>query len=167
MKKRGLNLPKEREFVGPASLWRRAIAFVIDLLIIEFIIAFPFRSILSGGIPVGSVRETYSYLQSHPGIGFRMNMVMIVIGLLALLYFAILEIKIQQTIGKMFMNIYVKSMTKRLTFWQCLVRNMFFILIFPFILLWIIDPIFMIFTKDNRRLSEILSKTMVVGEYVI
>ena len=133
MKKRGLNLPKERRFVGPASIWKRAIAFIIDLLIIEFIIALPFRGIFTRMIPAGSLKETYSYLQSHPGVSTKMNMVMVVIGLLALLYFAILEIKIQQTIGKMFMNIYVKSMTKRLTFWQCLVRNMFFILIFPFI----------------------------------
>ena len=71
----------------------------------------------------------------------------------------------QQTIGKMLMKIYVVSDTKTLNPWQLLVRNLVFIPIFPFVLLWLIDPLFMFFTKTNQRLSEILSKTRVVEKY--
>ena len=49
--------------------------------------------------------------------------------------------------------------------WQVLARNIVFIPIFPFILLWVLDPLFMFFTKTNQRLSEILSKTKVVEKY--
>ena len=167
MKKRGLDLPGERTAIMPASLWKRAVAFIIDLLVIELVIAFPFRNILDKIMPIISIKDAYSYLQSHPDISIKMNIVAIIIGLLALLYFAVIEYKTQQTIGKMFMNIYVKSTAKKLAFWQCLARNMLFIMVFPFILLWIIDPLFAVFTREHRRLSEILSKTMVVGEYPI
>ena len=72
---------------------------------------------------------------------------------------------LRQSIGKIFTNIYVVSETKELKLWQLLVRNLFLIPFFPFVLLWIVDPAFMFFTKDNKRLSEILSKTKVVEKY--
>jgi len=79
----------------------------------------------------------------------------------------IFEKKLQQTPGKMVFNLYVKSQTKDLKYWQLFVRSMFLIPLFPFILLWLIDPIVMFFNKDSQRLSEILSKTKVVEKYKI
>ena len=70
-----------------------------------------------------------------------------------------------QSIGKMLMKIYVISDNKVLKTWQLLVRNIVFIPIFPFVLLWILDPLFMFFTKTNQRLTEILGKTRVVEKY--
>ena len=70
-----------------------------------------------------------------------------------------------QTIGKMLMKIYVVSDNQDLKAWQLLTRSIVFIPIFPFILLWVLDPLFMFFTKTNQRLSEILSKTKVVEKY--
>ena len=76
-----------------------------------------------------------------------------------------LEKKMGQTIGKVLMRIYVVSDNNNLKTWQLLTRNLIFIPIFPFVLLWIIDPLFMFFTKTNQRLTEILSKTKVVEEF--
>ena len=72
-----------------------------------------------------------------------------------------------QTIGKMLMKVYVVSDNKDLKRWQLLTRNLVFIPIFPFVLLWILDPLFMFFTKTNQRLTEILSKTRVVEKYTL
>jgi len=168
MKKRGLNLPKERAFTGPASVLKRLLGFVADLLIVNLVIFFPFRRIIQKSIPeFETYSEAYSFLASNQLYVKTLTIVSLVMALLAILYFALLEYKIQQTPGKMLFNISVISDTKKLAFWQCVVRSLFIIPIFPFFLLWVIDPLFMIFTKTNQRLSEILSKTKTVERYVM
>ena len=77
----------------------------------------------------------------------------------------IMEKKLNQTPGKMLFNLYVNSQTKDLKYWQLFIRSIFLIPLFPFVLLWLIDPLVMFFTKENQRLSEILSKTKVVEKY--
>ena len=79
----------------------------------------------------------------------------------------IMEKKLNQSVGKMLFNLYVEGKTKDLKYWHLFVRSMFLIPLFPFILLWFIDPIVMLFTKENQRLSEILSRTKVVEKYKI
>lgn len=168
MKKRGLNLPKERTFIGPASVWKRLLAFVADLLIINLIIFFPFKRILQRAVPeFGSYSEAYSFLSSNQSYTTTLTMVSLVMSLFAVLYFVLLEKKLGQTPGKMLFNISVISDMKKASFWQFLVRSLFIIPVFPFVLLWIIDPLFMFFTKTNQRLSEIISKTKTVAKYVI
>jgi len=92
---------------------------------------------------------------------------MILLSILALFYFAILEYKLGQSIGKIFMNIKVISITKKLLFWQCIGRSLFLLPVFPFFLLWAIDPLFLFFNKKGQRLSEFLTKTKVVEDYII
>ena len=87
--------------------------------------------------------------------------------MLALLYFYLLEKKLAQSIGKVLFGLYVRSQEKELKRWQIFVRSMFLMPVFPFVLLWLVDPIVMLFNKENQRLSEILSKTKVVEEYKI
>lgn len=160
-----LKLPKQKTFTGPALVWKRALAFFIDLLIINFIILFPFRKLFQKIIPASiSFKETFSFVNA-PELNSLIITISIFAAILMILYFVILEGKLRQSVGKIFTNIYVVSETKELKFWQLLVRNLFLIPLFPFILLWIIDPILMFFTKDNKRLSEILSKTKVVEKY--
>lgn len=72
-----------------------------------------------------------------------------------------------QTIGKMLMKIYVVSDNANIKTWQLFTRNLVFIPIFPFVLLWVLDPLLMFFTKTNQRLSEILSKTKTVEKFSI
>lgn len=162
-----LRLPKEKVFTGPASMFRRFFAFVIDLLVIDFIIIFPFRGILEKIIPKASYKEAYQFLISNPGYNKLISVVMIATGILSIIYFALLEYKLNQSIGKMFSGIFVKNEMKEKRFWQYLVRSMFLLPVFPFVLLWVLDPIFMFFTKNNQRLSEILSKTRTVQGYLI
>lgn len=163
--RKGLNLPKEATFKGPALIWKRVLAFVIDILIINFVIGFPFRRLIAGIVPARDFSNSYAYISSNQKLVGLLSLIMILFGLLAILYFAILEYKMGQTVGKMFMNIKVEA--EQLTFFSCLIRSMFLIFIFPFVLLWVIDPLFMFFTKDKRRLSEILSKTRTIEIYLL
>ena len=161
-----LNLPKERIFIGPALIWKRIAAFIIDIVILNLIVLFPFRSLFQNIIPKDySFSEAYKLLSSSTNYTSFISSVSFMISILIILYFLMLERKMGQTIGKMLMKIYVVSDTNNLKAWQLLTRNLVFIPIFPFVLLWVVDPVFMFFTKTSQRLTEILSRTRVVEKY--
>ena len=161
-----LNLPKERVFIGPALIWKRIAAFFIDIVILNLVVLFPFRGLFQNIIPKDySFSEAYKLLSSSTDYTNFISSVSFIISILIILYFLLLERKMGQTIGKMLMKIYVVSDNNNLKTWQLLTRNLVFIPIFPFVLLWVIDPIFMFFTKTGQRLTEILSKTRVVEKY--
>jgi len=174
---KGLNLPKEKTFVGPALIWKRIAAFLIDFVIINLVALSSFRKILQGIVPKNySFSEAYSLLSSSANYTSFITSVSFVMAILIILYFFMLENKMGQTIGKALMKIYVVDAHENasprstkaddtLKKWQLLARDIVFIPIFPFVLLWLIDPLFMIFTKTNQRLTEILSKTKVVERY--
>ncbi|MBI3027237.1 RDD family protein [Candidatus Woesearchaeota archaeon] len=160
-----LNLPKEKIFVGPAMLWKRIAAFLMDMLIINLIVLFPFRILFEDLVPKNySFSEAYKFLSSVNYTSY-LSLLSLVVSILIVLYFVMMEKKMGQTIGKMVFRIYVVSDNNNLKTWQLLVRNLAFIPIFPFVLLWILDPSFMFFTKTNQRLTEILSKTKVMEKY--
>ena len=158
-----LKLAQEKTFVGPSLIWKRIAAFFIDILIINFVVLIPFRRLFSGIIPKDySFLQSYSLLSSASSHAVLLNSVSIAISIFVILYFYLLERRTGQTIGKALMNIYVIGDGKAVKPWQILARSMFFIPVFPFFLLWVIDPLTMFFTRTNQRLSEILSKTRVV-----
>ena len=164
---KGLNLEKSKTFLANASVLKRLIAFIIDILIINMIVLFPFRRIFDRIVPdSGSFSETFKLL-SNRASSTSITFIMIIVAFLTILYFTIMEKKLRQSVGKMILNLHVESQTKDLKYWQLLVRSMFLIPVFPFVLLWIIDPLVMLFTKENQRLSEILSRTKVVEKYKI
>lgn len=160
-----LNLPKEATFKGPALIWKRMVAFMLDIIILDFVIGFPLRKVMTKVVPVNDFSGSYTYFLANPKATAILTVIIIFYGMLVMLYFAILEYHTGQTVGKIFTNIKVESDKKEISFFACLIRNMYFIFIFPFILLWVIDPLFMLFTKEKRRLSEILSGTRTVEVY--
>ena len=161
-----LNLPKEKIYVGPALVWKRIAAFLIDMLVLNLIVLFPFRRLFQGMLPKDySFSEAYKIFASGANYTAYISRISLVISVLVILYFFMLEKKMSQTIGKRLMNIYVASDTNSAKAWQLLARNIVFLPLFPFVLLWLVDPLFMFFTKTNQRLSEILSKTRVVEMY--
>ena len=161
-----LNLPKEKTFIGPALIWKRIAAFFIDVIVINLVVLFPFRKLFQSISPKDySFSEAYKILSTGTNYSSFITHISFVMSILIILYFLMLEKKMGQTIGKMLMRIYVVSDNNNLKAWQLLTRNLAFIPIFPFVLLWIIDPLFMFFTKTNQRLTEILSRTRVVEKY--
>lgn len=161
-----LNLPKEKIVIAPANIIKRILAFAFDLILISFII-YPLESILRSFVP-----ETASYtealaLMSDPANLSLITTVTVAISIIALIYFTVLEYKFSQTIGKTITRLYVVSDYKKLNFWQCLVRNIFLLPFIPFILLWVIDPLYVFFTKENKRFSDVLAKTKVIEKIVM
>jgi len=166
MPRKKLKLPKQRTFEAPANILKRALAFFFDLIIISFLI-YPLENILRTFIPENASYSEVFTMINNPELLPIITTISLMISIIALLYFTLLEYKFQQTLGKMIARIYVVSENKKLLFWQCLVRNLFLLPFIPFILLWIIDPIYIIFTKENKRFSDMIAKTNVVENYIM
>ena len=160
-----LDLPEEKFFIGPALIWKRILAFLIDFAIMLFVLT-PLTDLLGNAVPKdASFSEAYKLLLNEVSMKSYPVFVYLFASILIFIYFYKLESKYGQTIGKKLMNIYVVSTEDKLKKWQCIVRGLMFIPIFPFDLLILVDPLVMFATKTNQRLSEILSKTRVVGMY--
>lgn len=154
-----LNLPKEKTFVGPALLWKRIIAFIIDIAILDMIFSFAFGWLISSSSSGNmSFSQTYEMMKSAAGSS-ELKTVFLIIFLLAFVYFYKLEKRYGQTIGKKLLNIYVVSTKEKFIWWQAFLRNIGLLplLFLPIILL--ADPFFMAFSRTGQTLSEILSQT--------
>lgn len=167
MPKRGLNLPKKRTVEAPASLLSRFAAYAADILIIYYLIARPFSKITKQLLPNSDFREAYAYLQSNPEAANVLLLSTLSMGILILIYFTYFEFKLQQTPGKMILRQYIKPVKGKLTFWNYLISNLTFLPFFPFVILWVVDPIYMIFSKDNQRLMEKVTRILVVQKYEV
>ena len=91
----------------------------------------------------------YDYILQDPRLTSLVLFIFAVRVLLALIYFSILEYKYGETVGKMLLNIKVESLVKKPSYPQYLIRSMFLLTVPPFILLWILDPIFILFTNSS------------------
>ncbi|RLE43722.1 hypothetical protein DRJ48_00055 [Candidatus Woesearchaeota archaeon] len=149
---------KEKE----APIIKRFIAFLVDLFVLNFVVVMPFRSLISSIIPKGDFSSVYAALESNPNVAVQLSQVYLIIGLLSFVYFTVCEYKIHQTLGKLLFGLYVRSEGPKLGLLQAMVRNIFLIPIFPLILLWFIEPVFILLHPKHRRLLELLSKTKVV-----
>ena len=141
----------------PAPLYKRIIAYLIDLAIVNFVIISPFKSLLSSLIPTATnFPEFYTSLTSM--LSTKVMIIGLISGLFAILYWSILEFKIQQTLGSLILGISVMPLTKKYTLSQALLRN---VTKFSTLLL-LLDSIFIFKSDKNQRLTERLSKTMTI-----
>jgi hypothetical protein len=165
---KGLNLPKQHIYFGPASILRRLLAFILDLLVIDMIIAEPFKKLLSSWIPeMTGFSQFQTLVQSSESFIAQISSTILVISILALLYFSVMQSILSQTVGMMILNIFVIRQEKKInkpTLWQCIVRNVFVFPFFPFFVLWLTEPLFLVFSRQRMRMLEVLSKTITVEE---
>lgn len=136
-----------------APLWKRTTAFVIDSLIIGFIILFPIRAAIKRN---GYMQLSESILASQ--LSAKIIIVGIIAALITIFYFSLLEYKLHQTVGKMIMRIQIISQTKNFTFAQCFMRN---ITKFSTALLSL-DVLYMIIRRSHQRFLENITKTEVI-----
>ncbi len=144
------------------SFWKRFIAYLVDIIIVDIIVAWPFQKTIdnfTSGFS-SNVFAVYTSLNSNPDFISSMlpslALLFLITSLLTIAYWAVLEYKTKQSIGKMLMRITVKSDYKLLTLNQCIVRNISKI---SGILL-LIDCIGLI--GSHQRFLERLSNTRVV-----
>jgi uncharacterized RDD family membrane protein YckC len=155
-----LKLPNSAPVVVNASLFKRFFAFVFDLLMIDLIILSPFRGILSGILPGNAFSNAYSFVVENSRYATLLSMILLVVSVLAMVYFVALEKLLGQTPGKMIFNLHVVSETGSV--WAYVLRSLFVVPIVPFILLWLVDPVYIFFNEDHQRLTERLGRTKVV-----
>ncbi|MBN1156451.1 RDD family protein [Candidatus Woesearchaeota archaeon] len=165
---KGLNLPKKRIYLGPASLIRRILAFVLDLFVIDIVIAGFFKGKISLMLPeAAGFSEVQTIMQSSQALIAQLSSIILAISLISLLYFSVMQAVLSQTVGMMVLNIYVMQQGKKIaapTFWQGIIRNIFVFPFFPFFVLWLTEPLFLIFSRSRMRMLEVLSKTVTVEE---
>ena len=123
-----------------------------------------FKNLIKGD---NNIMETYKYIQGDTGTATVLFLVFMILTSLTLAYFILQEYLIGQTIGKILFRLKIVTVVDDETlgpinFWQSIVRSLFLIPTIPFILMWIIDPVYLLFTKKGQRLSEWLCKTKVI-----
>ena len=130
-----------------AGFTRRAFAYIIDILILKFLILKPFDPFINN-----------FKLNISTAFSKEMLIVSFSIGILSLLYWALLELTVRQSIGKMITRIYVTSTTKQFTLQQALLRNLSKIVT----IVLVFDVLYALVKKTHQRYFEILSKTEVL-----
>jgi len=157
-----LKLPSSHVIIVRAALWRRILAFLVDFMIMQLVIIRAFDSIFAKVSAAGATFSEISvYLEANPAIYSQINWAIICIGILTIAYFVIMQYRFRQTLGMMMFNIKIESLNKEIGIMQLIVSNLMLLPVFPFLLLWIIDPIYSIFNKNSQRLTQ-----KVVGLYV-
>ncbi|MBI5072894.1 RDD family protein [Candidatus Woesearchaeota archaeon] len=145
------------------SAGRRTIAFLFDLALLSFTIIAPLSAFLEKMLPKSTdFMASYTALANNATLSTGITVLLYFIFILILLYFTLCEYFVGQTAGKRWMNLKVTDLAgSRPTFFQALTRNLVFLPIFPFMLFWIIDPLYLLFS--GYRLSEQLSKTKTIA----
>ncbi len=134
--------PRPRSLKREAGLPRRAGAFFLDVFLIDLLLTGPFR-------PVLSRRIEWPFTPTQEELAATM-----VLFLIAYAYFVLFEYLLGQTPGMMLLSTRTNNLPR---VWQALTRNCFLIPVFPFVLLWILEPLMILFT--GRGILERLSNT--------
>ncbi|MBT4206751.1 RDD family protein [Candidatus Woesearchaeota archaeon] len=141
-----------------ASYIKRIMAYFIDMLVVSLVMYFPMKGLFSGMVGGG---ETFSSLFAASNeMSFSIFLLDFVLALVFILYFALLEFKLSQTVGKMMMGLEVKSVIGELTFRQCFMRNISKMSV----MFLFIDSIYGLFKGTRRRFLEKYSSTVVVNK---
>jgi uncharacterized RDD family membrane protein YckC len=136
--------------------WKRLIAFLIDLTIVNLIVLQPLESLTKKFLP-----STQNFISLYSSIASSnvaaLSIIAFLTGILTFLYWVILDYKIQQTPGGIVFHLKTKSLlNKNLKFSQSLIRNITKISL-P---LLVIDSIFILTAPNGQRLFEKLSNTI-------
>jgi len=147
------------------SFFKRSLAFLLDFAILSMTILAPVTTLLEKVAPTADFKTSYALFVENQTISTIITWTMIFVFTLIMLYFTILEYLVGQTAGKRLMNLEVVDINnQRPTLVQCILRNLVFLPVFPFIVFWIIDPLYLLFAKQT--LSEQLTKTRTIIKQV-
>ncbi|MBW2991861.1 RDD family protein [Candidatus Woesearchaeota archaeon] len=162
-----LKIPKTRTVEVPARIWKRAVSFLVDLLIINAIILYPFKKYFRSIIPTTNYQEAVNYVMANPAIIDTMTKIGVMVSIILVLYFSLSVYKTGTSIGKYLFKIRTKSLDKEMKYWQCLVSSLTFILFMPFVILWVVDPLHMLLSEKKQRFMERISKLETVEEVIV
>lgn len=146
-----LRLPPQRIHVQDARLLRRLVAFLGDLLLLDLFVFAAFSPIL-----LSAERQLLSAFRGGFSVAPGVYAAGVSMALIALAYFALFEYLLGQTPGMMLLSLHAENVTLG----KALIRNSFLLPLFPFPLLWILEPIHLLWRKT--RLLELLTGTRTV-----
>lgn len=149
---------------------KRIMAFIVDFFILNFVVVQPLSLKIQGIVPlITSMGDLSIYLQQNPNVSKELNIFAILLAGLFFAYFVLLDYFVGQTLGKKLFKLRVVAtgsylgqirLGNKITFLQALLRNAAVLPLFPFFLLWIVDPLTLLF--KGERFSEKYAKTTVV-----
>lgn len=162
-----MELPVQRVYLGPASVIKRLLAFLVDVVLLDVVILLPFGGIIERVMPFWSfgtamIVPTFSLLLLLYGMS-----------IVIFLYFVLFEHYLLQTPGKMLFGLFVVKVSQkdaapeRVTLEQAVVRSLQTMPIIPFIFLWFIDPVFVLLSRNGQRMLERWSQSLVVERYAL
>jgi uncharacterized RDD family membrane protein YckC len=133
------------------SNWKRFAAFVVDCLLLNVIITKPLESMMANNLP-----QSFTDLLN---LDFQnLFLITFLVSSINLLYWVILEYKVQQTLGGLIFNIYAKSENNKLTLHKVFLRNLTKISL----VLLIIDSLGIFLSRKKQRFTERLTKTITI-----
>ena len=139
------------------AVWKRILAYIIDSIVISFIIDGPMTVSIENKFEELSYTEIFNQFSSLFDTNFWL--VMFFSLLFVLIYWTFLEWKFNQSVGKVIMNLSVENVDKKpLIFSQALIRNISKLST----LVLLIDFLYMLFNKGDQRYFEKLSNTHVI-----
>jgi len=144
--------------VENASFTRRSGAFLADLLLINITISAPFAPLFSDLFEKGFWQSSYEL----PVYTLAQLAAAMVLFAIVLAYFVLFEYLLGQTPGMMLLNTRAEGSSR---LWAAVARNIFLIPVFPIVLLWIIEPLFILVRRQS--VLEQLSGTKTIHERVI
>ncbi|MGM5480865.1 MAG: RDD family protein [Nanobdellota archaeon] len=156
-KEYNLNLPQEKRMIIDGRIDKRAVGFLIDLVLL-YILILPPLSKLVVGAPQG-ISGIFNYVTSIP-LGV-LTIISATAGLALLLYFSLFEHYLGYTPGMRLMGL----QTQTLSLSQAFMRNLFVVPVFPFSLLFILE-LYYLFKYKQRFLEQVSdTKTIEVLTY--
>lgn len=166
--KQSMNLGIKRKIIiMEAPIWKRVLAFLIDYIIINSFILFPFNNIMKKLLNTNDITQILSMISNNNINTSAIIYISLFMSIMALLYFTILESKLNQTIGKIIMKIYIINIKnpkeKRISFFQAIIRGLGVFLIFTLPLITLLDAVYVYFNKDKQRFLERISKTKTIS----
>lgn len=141
-----LNLPKQRLSVIPARFQKRALALLIDFVILQLV---AFSTLFSSLAPYFKSTSIQTFMASFNAIPQGLLLLLVSgASIIALLYFSLFDYYLQGSPGKLFVGIRVSSPSLLSAF----IRNLSSIFIFPFNWLFVLDMYYL--AKYKYRWAE-------------
>ena len=141
--------PRKQKVSQPASIWRRGLAFLIDIIILDIFITAPFTSVFADLVARSEAVDALSMTYTGAEIG-----ALFIVFMIMFTYFVLFEYLLKQTPGMMALQLKVEGSG---SLFVAILRNIFLFPIPPFIFLWLIEPFCIAVFK--RTSMEYLSQT--------
>jgi uncharacterized RDD family membrane protein YckC len=159
---------KKKKITVNAPLWRRAAAFSLDYLVLNSLILFPLNRVIRNILDTGSFFEVMSAVSGGNIPIIALALISATAAIISMIYFALLETRFGQSVGKMIMGIYAvgidgkKEKYSPMSFWSSMTRSLvvFFMFTAPFVLIFDLGYMFM--NPAQQRIFEKISKTRTI-----